>query len=333
MASLRGILRGCWRANRRRCLSTTNPEQFESLRIAICGSGVVGPTFAGLLSRRLGELTQSGDIHLSIDMFERAPPDSDQGYGLDLDEFGQEALVQAGVYDRFWEIARPVSETSAIYSLCGAPLFVATKPGLQPECNRAGLRQLMIDAAEANTKRFGKPTEMPGWDGSTNRFNMHFDTQVQDIKRVTSSASDIDTLELMGSRGKGPQELLGEFDLVVDCMGWSSTLRKYRMSECGDEGEYDGTVIVHGSLPNPMESADEDVKSVFGADNGRGYGTIVVVGGGHKSFVFQQYGAGADDKRHALLSYYERPGDPDSIFEEIGIPKPTSRNTGLHLHL
>ena len=124
-----------------RYFSASNPENFECLRIAICGSGVVGPTLAGLLSRRLGELTQSGDIHLSIDMFERAPVGSDQGYGLDLDDYGQEALVQAGVYHRFWEIARPMSETNALYSLCGKQLCVFAKDGLRPECNRAALRQ------------------------------------------------------------------------------------------------------------------------------------------------------------------------------------------------
>ncbi len=56
-------------------------------RIAICGAGVSGLTLAGILSNG------TRDVHLPV--FERARRDRDQGYGLDLDEHGQEALVRA----------------------------------------------------------------------------------------------------------------------------------------------------------------------------------------------------------------------------------------------
>ena len=69
-------------------------------RIAICGAGVSGLTLAGILSRSLGARVQ-------LDVFERAPASRDQGYGLDLDEHGQEALVRAGVYHRYWDISYP----------------------------------------------------------------------------------------------------------------------------------------------------------------------------------------------------------------------------------
>ena len=61
-------------------------------RIAICGAGVSGLTLAGILS--------NGTRDVQLTVFERARRDRDQGYGLDLDEHGQEALVRAGVYDR-----------------------------------------------------------------------------------------------------------------------------------------------------------------------------------------------------------------------------------------
>ena len=54
-------------------------------RIAICGAGVSGLTLAGILS--------NGTRDVQLTVFERARRDRDQGYGLDLDEHGQEALV------------------------------------------------------------------------------------------------------------------------------------------------------------------------------------------------------------------------------------------------
>ena len=66
-------------------------------RIAICGAGISGLTLAGILSRQLGQ-------GAAISVFERAAADRDQGYGLDLDEHGQEALARAGVYHKYWEI-------------------------------------------------------------------------------------------------------------------------------------------------------------------------------------------------------------------------------------
>ena len=77
-----------------------SPRRPRPHRIAICGAGVSGLTLAGILSRSLGARVQ-------LDVFERAPASRDQGYGLDLDEHGQEALVRAGVYHRYWDISYP----------------------------------------------------------------------------------------------------------------------------------------------------------------------------------------------------------------------------------
>ena len=75
-------------------------------RIAICGAGVSGLTLAGILSNG-----SYGTRDVQLTVFERARRDRDQGYGLDLDEHGQEALVRAGVYDRYWDISYPYSDT------------------------------------------------------------------------------------------------------------------------------------------------------------------------------------------------------------------------------
>ena len=83
-------------------------------RIAICGAGVSGLTLAGILSNG-----SYGTRDVQLTVFERARRDRDQGYGLDLDEHGQEALVRAGVYDRYWDISYPYSDTAVGYQFSG----------------------------------------------------------------------------------------------------------------------------------------------------------------------------------------------------------------------
>ena len=88
-------------------------------RIAICGAGVSGLTLAGILSN------STRDVQLTV--FERARRDRDQGYGLDLDEHGQEALVRAGVYDRYWDISYPYSDTAVGYQFKATGLLGSDK--------------------------------------------------------------------------------------------------------------------------------------------------------------------------------------------------------------
>ena len=93
-------------------------------RIGICGAGISGLTLAGILSRTLGS-------RVLVSVFERAPADRDQGYGLDLDQHGQEALARAGVYHRCWEISREFSDSMALYALRGSePLGVLFRPAM-----------------------------------------------------------------------------------------------------------------------------------------------------------------------------------------------------------
>ena len=134
-------------------------------RIGICGAGISGLTLAGILSRSLG----SG---VRITVLERASADRDQGYGLDLDQHGQEALARAGVYYRYWEISRPFSDNMALFPMRGSgPLGVVFRPALmrrllpwvyaaRPETNRGALRDVLLEAmAERNnaTVRFDTP--------------------------------------------------------------------------------------------------------------------------------------------------------------------------------
>ena len=132
-------------------------------RIAICGAGVSGLTLAGILS--------NGTRDIQLTVFERARRDRDQGYGLDLDEHGQEALVRAGVYDRYWDISYPYSDTAVGYQFSGGePLLNIFWPRLtmrlfpqssaaRPETNRGGLRDILLDALAARGREIARRAE------------------------------------------------------------------------------------------------------------------------------------------------------------------------------
>ena len=65
-------------------------------RIGIVGAGIGGLSLAGILPRKLP--------HAKLSVLEQAKTGTN---GLDLDEWGQEALVRAGVFDKDWPVSRP----------------------------------------------------------------------------------------------------------------------------------------------------------------------------------------------------------------------------------
>ena len=53
-----------------------------------------------------------------------------QGYGLDLDEHGHEAIAMAGIYDQYWDISREGSDVFQYFPLKGdRPLAVSAAEG------------------------------------------------------------------------------------------------------------------------------------------------------------------------------------------------------------
>ena len=167
-------------------------------------------------------------------MFERASKDRDQGYGLDLDEHGQEALVRAGVYHKFWEIARPHSDSFAFWkpSAQGAdaePFALMYTPrwlkkldpfssfGDRPECNREKLRDVLLDAmSERENTRIA------------------FDTAVGRVSKE-GEVYDRDGCSL------------GTYDLIVDSMGLHSPLRRHVVDDPVGK-HYEGYVSFHGMV-------------------------------------------------------------------------------------
>jgi len=281
-------------------------------RIAICGAGISGLTLAGILARRLNGAGK-------IEVFERATADRDQGYGLDLDEHGQEALARAGVYDRFWEIARPRSDAGMAFFQAQAhgpdaiPFFHMYQPrwmqkmlrgngmAARPECNREKLRDLLLDALSEHAN-----------------VGVHFETATGDIREVAAADGGQSTAELFDRDGK----CLGEFDLVTDAMGLHSTLRQHAVHDALGK-HYEGNVMFHGSITDPDATFSPELLARFAP-----FGTSgVMCKGGH--FFMQRYGAGADDHRTSLFYVVPRADGEAAIFDELGIERPSSREGGI----
>lgn len=308
--------------HRNLCSSTVDTEAVEpdapettaatTPRIAIAGAGISGLTLAAILSR---ELLGSG-TSVWIDVFERGSRDADQGYGLDLDEHGQEALARAGAYDRYWSISQPKSDTAVGYSISGDRLGRLCRPrilqrlvpkwfGARPETNRGGLREVLLESLARQ-----------------DNCAVHFNTAVRGIRRIPTGDSKLraQKVELLGANdivlGTAP------YDLVIDSMGLHSTLRGYRVDD--PQGKhYSGQMVIHGSFDDPDASFSPDLRERVGT-----HGTVFALGRGYTLFM-QRYGAGAADPRACLFYICDVPEGEDRIFAEMGFAKPTSRADGI----
>ncbi len=276
-----------------------------SPHIAICGAGISGLTLAGILARELR------DTAARISVFERAPRDSDQGYGLDLDEHGQEALARAGVYHRYWEISRVRSDKFALCSPSSIePLSFSYRPPwlmqhfpghfhARPESNREKLREVLLEALE----RHGNNT-------------VQFETSVWDIREIVGNGGS--TAELLGEDGGS----LGVYDLVIDAMGLHSTLRLHRVTDPVGI-HYEGAVLIHGMVENPEATFPPELLKAFEL-----YGTIASSCDGYR-MVIQRFGGGEGDNRTSINYTVMREDGEDGLFAELGFDKPTSREGGI----
>ena len=285
-----------------KCASITHTKRENGRkRIAICGAGIAGLTLAGIVSRRLQD-----EVRLSV--FERAPVDRDQGYGLDLDKNGQEALARAGVYHRYWEISRPHSDSMALFPLKGSEtlgvLFRRARmrrwlPSLfaaRPETNRGALRDVLLEGVSKN-----KNTDV------------HFDTLVHDLIKTSGGIKLV-------SREDKP---LGEYDLVVDAMGLHSPLRHYRVVDVEGGKQRTGAILIHGVINDPDASDGPELKSRL-----QKFGSITAVGRGY-IVAMQRFGAGSEDNRTSFFYLLHHLSSESELFADIGIEPPDSRDTGI----
>ncbi|KAJ8601723.1 hypothetical protein CTAYLR_003202 [Chrysophaeum taylorii] len=273
----------------------------EVPRILVCGTGVAGSAFAAILARRLG-----GNVALTVT--ERAERVRDQGYGLDLDVYGQLAMARAGLYDHYWSISKNRSDSMAMYPMKGPEAqFVYFRPnllrkwlpsvfGAQPESNRGELRALFLRELETT---YAATTKVAYEQGAF------------ELKKAGNG------VEAFEKGGKS----LGIFDLVVDASGVHSPLRGYRVDD--PEGKHlDFYMMIHGVVSNPEATVDPEFVRRLGT-----HGTLFVFGRGYFFFT-QRFGPGDDDKRMALL-YYVPTDSETKLFDDIGIDPTSSRRDGI----
>ena len=270
--------------------------------IGVCGAGIAGLTLAGILSRRL-----TGRVRVSV--FERAAADRDQGYGLDLDEHGQEALARAGVYHRYWDISRPFSDCMAWLPMQGdEPLGVYFRPAslrrlfpaafaARPETNRGALRDVLLEAIAER-----KDT------------HVYFETPVADLRAEADGR-----VALLDASGAA----LGAFDLVIDAMGLHSTLRLHRVTDAEGSRAGTGNILIHGVIEDPDHTCGPELVGVL-----ERFGTAATFGRGQGVFV-QRFGAGPDDNRISVFYLASHLDDEAQAFREIGIEPPDSRASGI----
>eukprot|EP01084_Bolivina_argentea_P312963 541868_1 len=267
-------------------------------KIGICGAGIAGLSLGGILSKQ----SKLRNIPMHIDIFERSEIDRDQGYGLDLDEYGQEALVLSGVYDRYWDISRPRSDTSVLYAanskstIPAITLFMKSWTAARPESNRTALRQILLDEINKNDE-----------------CNVYFETATKSIHHDENT----NIIQLIGDNN----HILGEYDLIIDAMGLHSTLRLFRVND-NTPKQYNGDILIHGGIENPEQKWSKQLLDRF--DN---HGTIGLVG---KDLWcgFQRYGAGEYDNKTAFF-WTVRCKNEWAVHEQSGIPKATSRKSGI----
>eukprot|EP00040_Diaphanoeca_grandis_P030089 m.177283 g.177283 ORF g.177283 m.177283 type:complete len:508 (+) comp31882_c0_seq1:114-1637(+) len=296
----------------------------KATRICICGAGISGLTLAGILSRSLGPA-------VSIKVIERGSRDRDQGYGLDLDEYGQTALVSAGVYHRFWEMARPYSDIACVKPPMGdAWKAVMFRPrwfanlvpqwwGARPECNRGKLREILLDAIALHNN-----TEVV-YDVAVRKLVHH--TTASSSSTGESATPAQGTIELFGDDDAS----LGEFNLVIDSMGLHSTLRQHRVHDAVGK-TYSGDMMVHGMISDPPTSFSAKLLETIWP-----FGSFALIAN-RTTLMVQKYGAGLSDNRTAVFIGLEQAQDGDGtntrspevlLLEKMGVPIPTSRASGI----
>jgi 2-polyprenyl-6-methoxyphenol hydroxylase-like FAD-dependent oxidoreductase len=266
------------------------------MRVAICGAGLSALALANLLKR------QAATSAWQLDLFERGSRHSDQGTSLDLSAAAQRTLKRGGLTDgQYRRISRAASNISKFYSTnrIDEPLLVLAQPRclrhfLPPtlETNRAALRKTLLDNLAAMN------------DGECVR--VHFDCGVAGIDLAASSDCHVSLL------GDGNAQL-GHYDLLLDCSGVSSLLRRYRYNDddVASSSSFTGETMWHGFIEEPESSFNEALLQMLGQ------GSVFVLGGGGKSLMLQRYGAAFEDKR-ASLYYIVMPGDRSASGGSIG---------------
>jgi 2-polyprenyl-6-methoxyphenol hydroxylase-like FAD-dependent oxidoreductase len=150
----------------------------SSMKIAIIGAGPGGLTLARLL--------QVNGIPFTVFEMDADSQSRDQGGSLDLHErTGQQALREAGLYEKFLKLSRPEGEAMKLVKYDGTVLFDentqdtrAAEVSGRPEIDRKVLRQMLVDSVYPASIKWGKklvkvePVE-------NEKYDLHFKDSVE----------------------------------------------------------------------------------------------------------------------------------------------------------
>ncbi|MDR6879876.1 NAD(P)/FAD-dependent oxidoreductase [Bacillus sp. 3255] len=123
----------------------------EQPRIAIIGAGPGGLTFARILQRH--------GVPCIVYERDSSPASRQQGGSLDIHEdTGQWALKEAGLYEQFQTYARYEGQDFRLLDKTGRVYLderAESNEGDRPEIDRSVLRQLLVDAVDPDTIKWG----------------------------------------------------------------------------------------------------------------------------------------------------------------------------------
>ncbi|MER5479441.1 NAD(P)/FAD-dependent oxidoreductase [Streptomyces sp. NPDC002734] len=132
----------------------TSPHPTRA-RISIVGAGPGGLTCARILQRH--------GIQATVHDRDARPEARDQGGSLDLHaDNGQIALREAGLLERFFELARPEGQEMRQLDPSGALTFHRMPEAgelFKPEIDRGQLRDMLLDSLHPGTVRWGRGVE------------------------------------------------------------------------------------------------------------------------------------------------------------------------------
>jgi 2-polyprenyl-6-methoxyphenol hydroxylase-like FAD-dependent oxidoreductase len=186
----------------------------KNKKVAILGAGPVGLTMAVLLQQK--------GIDVSVYERDTDPQARIWGGTLDLHKgSGQDALKEAGLLERYYEMARPMGRT--IMDEQSNVLFSVPVQYDTPEINRNNLRTMLLDHLTDDTVVWNR--KFTGLEEQNGKWLLHFENNMH-----------------------------ATADVVVGANGGMSNARKYITDA---EVEETGTFIIQGEVTQPKIACPE----------------------------------------------------------------------------
>ena len=268
----------------------------KTMRVGICGAGPAGLTLAAILSRE----AEAGAFEVRV--FERGEAQRDQGSGWDMSKAALEALARAGVDPS--TVQRPGSDTMRFYRTGGSRPDVCLR--LPSYLKRWGVKKedVGLDQMNLETERNLIIGGLMAQLGSG--VVVEHNTNVCAVRRKG------DGVELVGAN----EELLGDFDLVVDASGVHSHTRGARFTQSAD-AFYTGVCILQGVLRSPEDSLAPEIVSRLGEGSFGIFGPTPTGEGVIEVFI-QRYGAAFDNKV-VNVNINVPSDDPNALSDLVGL--------------